>query len=71
MVIREQKDQLELMNFKIPSKTKKRFQEICKSRNRQMTSVMNQFIIEFIRSNKDLIDNDDLTLPLDFFATEL
>ena len=73
MIRRDHKDQLELINFKVPSRTKKKFQEICNSRNQQMTSILNQFLMDFIKSNWDIeIDNchDDPLEPLDFYSSQ-
>ena len=58
--------ELELINFRIPSQTKQQFIKTCRSRNQQMTSVLNQFIVEFI--NKHQPTEDMVTLPLDFFS---
>jgi len=57
---------LELINFRIPSRTKQQFIETCRSRNQQMTSVLNAFIAEFITENQPA--EDTATLPLDFFS---
>lgn len=57
---------LELMNFRIPNQMKKQFIETCRSRNQQMTSVLNQFIADFIVENQP--EEDHATLPLDFFS---
>ena len=39
---------IKLMNFKTTCHMKKQFQQICKSKNTQMTSVLNNFIYQFI-----------------------
>ena len=57
---------LELMNFRIPNQMKKQFIETCISRNQQMTSVLNQFIADFIVEHQPVEDHE--TLPLDFFS---
>lgn len=57
---------LELLNFKLPSAMKKQFHETCQSRNQQMTSILNQFIADFINANQP--QPDEATLPLDFFS---
>jgi len=57
---------LELINFRIPSTMKTQFQETCQSRNQQMTSVLNQFISDYINNYQP---TDETTqLPLDFFS---
>lgn len=58
---------LELLNFRIPSKTKQKFLETCRRRNQAMTSVLNHFIADFINEN-NRCEEDEVTLPLDFFA---
>lgn len=55
---------LELINFKIPSHTKRVFQETCKKRNQQMTSVLNQYIHDFISENRTPEDD----YPIAFVA---
>lgn len=55
---------LELLNFNLPAPMKRAFHETCKSRNQQMTSVLNQFISDFINDHQPI---EDTTLPLDFF----
>jgi hypothetical protein len=57
---------LELINFRIPASTKQQFIETCRSRNQQMTSVLNQFIADFISENQP--NEDNAKLPLDFFS---
>ena len=57
---------LDLLNFRIPTHMKKQFQETCQSRNQQMTSVLNQFIADFI--NEQQPTENEATLPLDFFS---
>jgi len=57
---------LELINFRIPSRTKQQFIETCKSRNQQMTSVLNAFIADFIIEHQP--HEDQATLPLDFLS---
>jgi len=58
--------ELDLLNFRIPTNMKKQFIETCRSRNQQMTSVLNAFIAEFITENQPA--EDTATLPLDFFS---
>jgi len=58
--------ELDLLNFRIPSRTKQQFIETCRSRNQQMTSVLNQFIADFIVEHQP--NEDEATLPLDFFS---
>ena len=57
---------LDLLNFRIPTNMKKQFIETCRSRNQQMTSVLNQFIADFI--NEQQPTENEATLPLDFFS---
>ena len=57
---------LDLLNFRIPTNLKKQFIETCRSRNQQMTSVLNQFIADFIVKHQPA--EDHTTLPLDFFS---
>lgn len=57
--------ELELINFRIPSQTKQKFIETCRSRNQQMTSVLNHFIADFITEHQPT--EDTAHLPLDFF----
>lgn len=72
MLIRQHKEQLELINFKVPANTKKKFQEVCRSRNQQMTSVLNQHILDFIEAHENITftADDDLDEPLDFYSDE-
>lgn len=56
--------ELELINFKIPKTTKRRFKLMCKSRNQQMTTVLIQYIHDFIKDHQDTTDED---YPLEFF----
>ena len=44
---------IELMNFKTPRHMKKQFQQICRSKNAQMTSVLNTFIYNFIQEHTE------------------
>lgn len=44
---------VELTNFKTPSHMKREFQNICKSKNTQMTSVLNSFIHTFIQEHRN------------------
>jgi hypothetical protein len=57
---------LDLLNFRIPTNMKKQFIETCRSRNQQMTSVLNQFIADFIVEHQPT--ENEATLPLDFFS---
>jgi len=57
---------LDLLNFRIPTHMKKQFQETCQSRNQQMTSVLNQFIADYIVEHQPT--ENEATLPLDFFS---
>lgn len=57
---------LELINFRIPKQTKQKFIQTCRSRNQQMTSVLNQFIADFIAEHQPT--EDTTQLPLDFFS---
>lgn len=56
--------ELELINFKIPRSTKRRFKSICQSRNQQMTTVLIQYVHEFIKDHQNITDED---YPLEFF----
>ena len=58
--------ELDLLNFRIPTNMKKQFIETCRSRNQQMTSVLNQFIADFIVEHQPA--EDQAALPLDFFS---
>ena len=58
---------LTLMNFKIPAQTKKQFAAACRERNVAMTSILNEAIVDFIkthREDKQALDADE---PLAFF----
>ena len=56
--------ELEIINFKIPSLMKRQFKDACHSKNLRMTSVINQFIAEFINENPP--SERDNSLPLGF-----
>ena len=58
--------ELDLLNFRIPTHMKKQFIETCRSRNQQMTSVLNQFVADFIVEHQST--DDHATPPLDFFS---
>jgi len=58
--------ELDLLNFRIPTNMKKQFIETCRSRNQQMTSVLNAFIADFIVEHQPAEDHE--TLPLEFIS---
>jgi antitoxin component of RelBE/YafQ-DinJ toxin-antitoxin module len=57
---------IELINFKIPKQMKRQFKEICQSRNVTLTSVINSFIADYIKDNRQVSEDDDDDLPLGF-----
>lgn len=59
----------ELMNFRIPTILKNRFRRVCRSRNVQMTSVMNQMIANYVKQN-DAIELSDADYPVGFFIND-
>lgn len=62
---------LELINFRIPTVMKKQFQETCRTRNQQMTSVLISYIGDFINEYQPNTNEDDnQELPLGFFSNE-
>ena len=58
---------LSLLNFKTPTRAKKQFQTACRERNQMMTSVLNQFIQDFIAAHQETrqSESDDV---LAFFS---
>ena len=41
----------ELLNFRIPTHLKQRFQDTCKNRNVAMTSALNQMIVDYVAND--------------------
>ena len=51
-----------LLNFRIPTKLKHSFQDICTARHTAMTSVLNEFIHDYVKQN--MITTQDQWEPI-------
>lgn len=47
----------QLLNFRINPTTKKQFQHLCRSKQSNMTSELNQMIYDFISKHEDIFKN--------------
>ena len=53
---------LVLLNFRLPIEIKNRFQALCEKRHQKMTCVLNQMILDFIEADQQMrarFDIDD------------
>lgn len=51
-------EQTDLFNFRIPSKLKQQFQETCQKRNTAMTSVLNEFVHDYVYNHEKYTEED-------------
>ncbi|WP_223429049.1 hypothetical protein [Tateyamaria pelophila] len=47
-------EQTDLFNFRMPSNLKQRFQQTCQNRNTAMTSVLNEFIHDYVTKSEKI-----------------
>jgi hypothetical protein len=64
-----------IFNFRCHERTKKQFQQICRDNRLGMTTVLNQFIAEFIekyetKANQQRQEVANHSNPLDFFFAD-